>query len=773
MDDQVLSRLAHQLDVAPPTLNQAARDFETRAGAGAADDLDRLVEDLHAQGVIDQQTYVRAQSLAVVRSLPAAVGLPGEPRYDVFGPVGEGGMAEIRVGRDRGLRRKVAVKQLKSRDGEDQVLQRFLTEAQVTAQLDHPNVVPVYSLEAVADGPPSFAMKLIHGRTLSRLFADARARSEARDAPVLAHDLSALLEHFLKICDAIAYAHEKGVLHRDLKPDNVMVGEFGEVYVVDWGIARVMADVAVDEREQPLDLGELGEVHPSYTADGMLLGTPGYMSPEQIRGPSSALDGRSDLYSLGLILYELVSLKRATEGATPPEAICRVMGGNLPPLVHRFGRAIPPELTAIVGRATALEPDERYASVRDLAADVRRHLRGEEVAALPDNPLRRVLRWIGRHRLLTLAAVLALLLGAALVASWALYAQKAAVEAAHAREARLARYQTLVGTQAHRIDALFLRLEGMLHHLAEKTAYLLEHGVEQEAVLYPHASFEDGGVGPPDLSVAPLYGMRISLSEAVYKLAPGVDEAAVLPRLRRLAPLRRHYYRMLVDSSLDEVPDNEAAQRNLVTGLDAGVPLRWVYVGLEDGVMFSYPGKHGYPQDYDPRVRPWYRLGSRRHDVRWGNPYGDLMGQGYVLPGVVGVFDDARRFLGVAGAELAFGYMIDRFLLPERLRGLGETFLLDGRGRIVVRSSQRDVHIAPGKLYDAMPLETFPVEEVVDAIRARRSGQAQVRRDGREILVTYYRIPTIGWYYAHLAGQREVLAAFSTAPSPPRPREGS
>jgi serine/threonine protein kinase len=237
--------------------------------------------------------------------------------------------------RDRDLRRKVAYKQLltglETRPG---LVQRFLLEAQVMAQLDHPNVVPVYALEQIAEGRFAYAMKLVRGQTLASLLREAhRCIQERRILPT---DLSrvTLLDHFLKVCDAMSYAHARGVLHRDLKPSNIMIGQFREVYVMDWGLARVIhaPDLMLEPDSRESISLRSNDPTATQTRLGDIMGTPSYMSPEQASGDHANLDARSDLYALGLILFELISLQRALHAPSLETALKMAQRGDKQPL---------------------------------------------------------------------------------------------------------------------------------------------------------------------------------------------------------------------------------------------------------------------------------------------------------------------------------------------------------------------------------------------------------------------------------------------------------
>src|SRR5262245_13723505 len=213
-------------------------------------------------------------------------------RYEVFEQVGQGGMGTVLRGRDPELDRELAIKTLRVEHRASAGLaRRFLEEARIGGQLQHPGVVPVHEL-GTADGLPYFTMKLVRGRTLAELLQE-------RSSP--ADGLPRLLQVFEQVCQTVAYAHSRGILHRDLKPDNIMVGAFGEVQVMDWGLAKVL--------DRP---GEEGTVHPAsdvrlQTQAGTVAGTPAYMAPEQARGEVGQLDARADVFGLGAILCAILT----------------------------------------------------------------------------------------------------------------------------------------------------------------------------------------------------------------------------------------------------------------------------------------------------------------------------------------------------------------------------------------------------------------------------------------------------------------------------------
>lgn len=315
-----------------------------------------------------------------------------QDNFTILESIDKGGMAEILIARDNELGRTVAYKKIHPHVAEmPGYLERFFMEAQVTAQLQHPNIVPVYEMKA--EGKNSgYAMKLIQGKTLQDLIIESQKQLDEKGKLGEHHNLSARLEHFLKVCNAMHYAHRKGVIHRDLKPLNIMVGPYHEVYVMDWGIAKIISvddDVFNDLTEK---VGS-SEDDQDKTQIGQVLGTPAYMSPEQACGKNDTIDHRSDLFSLGLILFELVTLRRAYLEDDHHKVIEKAELAKLAkPEPYSRRQNIPKQLIAIIRKATQLDPDNRYNTVEDFADDIRRYMRGAAIQAKQDTLVQKLMR---------------------------------------------------------------------------------------------------------------------------------------------------------------------------------------------------------------------------------------------------------------------------------------------------------------------------------------------------------------------------------------------
>lgn len=295
-----------------------------------------------------------------------------ELRYQYRGGLGEGGMGDVGCFRDTWIGRDVAKKVLKVGDPacRHDAIRRFLHEARVQAQLEHPAIVPVYELGFEDDGTPYFLMKKVRGQSLLDILRGHRRRD-----PTLLEQFPQrrLLAALLTVCRAMELAHSRDVVHRDLKPANIMLGEYGEVYVVDWGLAKLVGEpTTVDHDAPPIDPS------PGVTGAGSILGTPGYMAPEQFLGASSDVGARSDVYALGLLLFEVLTSQRYYQPSTFAEMRRETLFGTVKrPSEHAPHREIPPELDAICERALCMDQDERYGDAGGLADDLARYLDGD------------------------------------------------------------------------------------------------------------------------------------------------------------------------------------------------------------------------------------------------------------------------------------------------------------------------------------------------------------------------------------------------------------
>ncbi len=391
-------------------------------------------------------------------SAPASPPTTAGPRFTPLGLHAEGGLGRVHRARDEQLRRTVALKEIRpERADDDRVRRRFLNEAEITGQLEHPGIVPIYALELDAASRPVYAMRFIHGRPLTDAIQAHHRRPTALG-------LRELLQRYISVCQTVAYAHAHNVIHRDLKPDNILLGEYGETLVVDWGLAKRLgpdgdafvvgpAEPTSDADDPTAGLSET-ILTPSptegpdgagpLTVAGTVMGTPAYMAPEQARG--EPLTPAADVYSLGAVLFSILTGKVPYRGTSAMEILRKVAAGE-PPTAAGAPRA----LNAIYFKAMARDPESRYTTAAELAEDVGRWLADEPVSAHREPWPARAGRWARHHRPLVASAVVAALILAVTAVGLGWWQVRLA-EARHLEQAR----------NAEQIEALLDRGEAAI-----------------------------------------------------------------------------------------------------------------------------------------------------------------------------------------------------------------------------------------------------------------------------------------------------------------------
>ena len=703
---------------------------------------------LHDNQVISEGEYYRAKAEQEVEIefSPSEVIASQEgpmPGLELQQLIGAGAMGEIRLAKDVALKRKVALKVIKEAVASKEAQDLFIREIMITAQLEHPNIVPIYNMENSSLGNIAYSMKLIRGRTFAKIIEDCKkAYMHDQDEGII--PLSERLEIFLKVCNALQYAHARGVLHRDLKPENIMIGPFGEVYVMDWGVAQVL--------NSGQDLEE----------DGGLVGTLTYISPEQAQGRLSELTPSSDQYALGLILHELVTLQKAIPNGTLVDLFKRARRGQKSPIAHFSSKeSLRPEIVAIIEKATSIDIDERYDSVDDLSEDIRRFLREEAVIARPDPFVDKVKRWVYRNRTLALVIFLLVLLGGLLTNLYNIHTQQQERES----EKRLAEYkeraliELLMATssQSQLIGERFLTYKGLLRGLSASAEAKLTLPSKIQTV-YTNEDFGQLETSPKDITDSPRYNKKISIDHPVVKFAPNVQRELLQQRSHQLVSLHKDFQNVLLRSYSEEALTwSYEKKRRFI--LEGDSPVVWAYVATEEGIHSAYPGKGQYNENYDPRQRPWYKETAERlenHAPKCGTPYYDGMGQGLVLPCTMALFDkdDSKQIIGVAGMEFSFVYIIEQLLDLPGVEEV-ESFLVDEQGRIIVGSSDLKKN---QKNYSSQSkeLQQFKVPEVVSKIKQGVSGSS-IRPFNIDGVFVLQKIPSLGWYYVVFGDEKNLL----------------
>ncbi len=345
-------------------------------------------------------------------------------RYKVLREIARGGMGKVLEVIDADLRRPVALKVLRSEMLENKdIVERFLEEAQITGQLEHPNIVPVHEIGVDARKNLYFTMKLVEGMDLATIFQKLSANDPET---VKTYTLSKLLDIFIKVCEGVHFAHSKGVIHRDLKPPNIMVGRFGEVQIMDWGIARIVGSRAGMESRRTV-MTDRREDETGQTMVGTIVGTPTHMSPEQARGETVTLKPSSDIFSLGVILYEMLTLKLPWAGRQVKLVLDQILNLNpQSPMQAAPEKNVPPELDALCMKCLVKDPENRIQTPKELIDNLRTYIEGGTMAAVQYSFAQLFSKWLARNktRVITAALILVALIGSGSGVWWVIREQE-------------------------------------------------------------------------------------------------------------------------------------------------------------------------------------------------------------------------------------------------------------------------------------------------------------------------------------------------------------
>lgn len=665
-------------------------------------------------------------------------------QYQVIERFAEGGTATVSVARDKNLRRYVAVKTLKPEaESNAKTVAAFVSEAKVVAQLDHPAILPVYGLAGDDGDTMHLCMKLVAGRSLREYLREVI--SQYKDDETEAAAIRNRLEIFLKVCEAIQYAHDRKILHCDLKPENIVIGEYGEVYVVDWGLARKIPDDG------------------NCIENATINGTPRYFAPETLR------DGRycvtSEVFTLGLILQEIVTLRTAVEDRLQPIAECTPS-----PVKHLFDFRIDRALEAIIRKAEDKDPANRYPGVAELADDLRRYLAGSAVSALPEDAFSRFVRWTSRRRRECAAAFLAALCLLCAVVALSIFGQLRTARQAHT-EARMIDYLSdRTATTAARLDLTALQIQEQLLALARISAYLIEHN-SPEADAWRKAfrpSLTEIGQSEKGMIYSPYYQRLTAMDYGNYSFAPDADRERCFDFMRKTSPVLRKMRNIVLGSQTGYNFDPKDYDKLTMAYLYRGFPVRSVFIGTEDGLKLLYPWRGNFARAIDPRKRQWYIAAKDRRAPVWGKPYMDFDSiSGLSIPCSVPIIDFQDRFVGVAGLDLSVNKLTERVLWQGNVgKYVVEKAVVNRRGETVFssRSEYFNKKFDPEQYHHDADFKTplFATTAVRDRIlkSGRDFGTFIIEEDGRKLLYSFAVLEVWGMYYVTVADYETLMKNF-------------
>lgn len=678
--------------------------------------------------------------------------------YEMQKRFAEGGQGFLCKARDKLLNRIVAMKSLRPELRSNEAITRaFLSEALITAQLEHPSIVTIYGLLQDKEHGIYLAMKLVKGRDM-RTFINEQITGYTRTSSsqrLYDSRLPARIEMFLKICDAMAYAHARGVIHCDLKPENIMLGEYGEVYVMDWGLARHIrnaaggsAPVAARDSENRLD------------------GTPRFIPPETYS--SGQRDERSDIYALGLILFELLTLRRAYDGGEVNEVIRQVKSNSRHPVEHKFGLKIPTPLRAITDKATAYNPDDRYQSVAEFSRDLQRYLADETVAAMPETWFLRSMRWFRRHLRSVILCSLISWLAAALVGGHAaretiLSLQKQAHHAEvllSATDGSHADLTTQIASYDSRTMAAALTLADRMHSYA---AGLGAIAGRIGATLDLPATATAGTAAAGDLPIveaeqlqdgqygavysAP-YGSAVSAGCITASLADGHAAGGTQQLFSTLAPTARLLRSLVLPAPAEDAESAAEQQSKLAEGV---LPLCRVTLTLiREQLRLTYPG--GAPATVWDTASLRAIAARRSADFIWQPPYRDENRPVWLTTGAAPILDADGLFCGLLSGEIDLEALLLTLPVPREREDpalLSRSLYTDSGQHLATVSRDQNGDFTP--IRPAAP-PPAPFLAGGRGTRNRRTakpvlnGHRLSSGDGQSIIFHYAGIPQLGLY---------------------------
>lgn len=653
----------------------------------------------------------------------------------------EGGQGIIREGMDLNLRRLVAIKTLKAQSEDQFTRGQFIQEARVTAQLSHPAIIPIYSLNTDKDDGLHLVMKLADGKTL-KSYLDQLDHEYSTSGIAQFDERKSLmyrLEVILRVCDALDYAHSRNIMHCDLKPENILIGEFRETYIMDWGIARQIMEPGYDPA--------------TWVKPNTISGTPRFLSPEAIHGEHT--DQRADIYALGLILFEVTTLKEAYMARTSAEVVSLIREGRIAETRHKFGFKIDSDLKAIIAKATSYDREKRYQTVREFATDIRRYMAGEETSANPYGIFGRLTSFAVHHKRFSLAFAIGCVLTLLLTIGFTCYRRISKINAIHNYGRQLGTALLQSSACADYIETNIARNAQFLSAVTAEFIFLFEtdHNEKIDGIpdcMMPVSTLRSDAKDPPaSLLYSSVYRRKIDFSHFAHKTTHGEKLTELEKRrLHILEHLREPIMEVFTDRLPKELAGASPAERNEYLRL-TGVPLHLILFGFPDGQYVVYPGSGSYAPSYDPRGRHWYKTAQAGNGgFSWSKPYpGNTAAAGYLLSCNIPMLDISGNFLGVAGFDLNLNVIIRELKSHGNVgNNVIEKTLLDNTGVILLSTGGRFASAMETNREDSLTIR-FDDEDLFRQFIETKYGTIAREENGHDIIYCVNYLPSQDWYY--------------------------
>ena len=655
--------------------------------------------------------YVKASSIGCIISSIAALEKDLKlqdvhDNYIINDQIAEGGHGIVSSAFDKSLKRDIVVKSAKSRDEETSVLKDknlFVSEARIMAKLDHPSIAPIYGMYSDDDDKLHLTMKHIRGKTLKEYLHDISILYQSRGVEKYDERNSLLnrLGYLIRVCEAVDYAHCKGVIHRDIKPENIIIGSHGEIYLMDWGLACLFAPEEAPSNKHITEIG----LHLRCE----LAGTPCYLAPELIQGGLTS--PQSDIFSLGMVLFEIVTLTRSAPGETVNEVLKNIINGNLNPFKHKFIKSrLPDDLKAIIAKATCPDLSRRYLTADEMAQDLKNFIVHNETSARPDNFSRRLLRKINHHIMLTSSIILTLFLFSAIIALYGLHSQNILIRKQKTKESILDYFHHGVIAKSHKLNNTIIYFENQLN-----------------SSIYHHSEYFLNDKAS-DLNVIP--DTIKNSSVAVFK-----DHKQKLLELKD--------GKMLV---LSKILKHILTTSNLIFKMPDENPIINIFVIFKDGSVLAYPGSKKNEGICYPANRLTYKDAQKpKDDIIWSEPFKCVSSSKIFISCLKNVPHKGNEKIKAVGMDIDLEY-IRRKIFNTATPGVKE-FLIDKHGKVLLSNSLRYKNAKINPKTNTLILEDFLFKkEFKEAVKEKRL-QFRGIRNNKEYIFGINHIPSLDSYY--------------------------